>query len=236
MSKKFGKFILFSAVAGAAAYSTYYYLQKKDKMPASPVEEDIDDDFDDFSEDLDEEIPPVKDRTYVSLSLDKAEAIAHEAFHKAKEVIADSVQQVKDTVKSVKESQAGAESNFTDLTALNKEHAASFKAEDEPSCSEQTPVNPDSEEAESDAAVNDDTTAKESSGGQSVGGEDTLQHNTGEQLTQSPLEASDAAFSPESCEENLTAGSDTFTQADEKKTEIKETANGQVEDFFDDTP
>ena len=42
MSKKFGKFILFSAVAGAAAYSTYYYLQKKDKMPASPVEEDID--------------------------------------------------------------------------------------------------------------------------------------------------------------------------------------------------
>ena len=31
MSKKFGKFLLFSAVAGAAAYGAYQYLQKKDK-------------------------------------------------------------------------------------------------------------------------------------------------------------------------------------------------------------
>ena len=30
MSKKFGKFLLFSAVAGAAAYGAYQYLQKKE--------------------------------------------------------------------------------------------------------------------------------------------------------------------------------------------------------------
>ena len=119
MSKKFGKFLLFSAVAGAAAYGTYHYLQNKDDNSSSGKSEDTDDDFDDFSEDLDEEEAATKPRSYVSLNLDKAEAIASEAFHKAKEVITDSVQQVKDTVKSVKESQPIPESSFTDLTALN---------------------------------------------------------------------------------------------------------------------
>lgn len=124
MSKKFGKFLLFSAVAGAAAYGTYQYLQKKDDNSSSGKSEDTDDDFDDFSEDLDEEETATKPRSYVSLNLDKAEAIASEAFHKAKEVITDSVQQVKDTVKSVKEGQSVPESSFTDLTALNKEKTA----------------------------------------------------------------------------------------------------------------
>lgn len=121
MSKKFGKYLLFTAVAGAAAYGAYHYLQAKDKAPSSPDGEDTDDDFDDFSEDLDEDADTEKDRSYVSLNLDKAEAIASEAFHRAKEVIADSVQQVKETVKSVTESQVSSESNFTDLTAINKE-------------------------------------------------------------------------------------------------------------------
>ena len=110
MSRKFGKFLLFSAVAGAAAYGTYYYLKAKEGTPAPAGEPEGDDDFDDFGEDLDDDAGVTKERSYVSLNLDKAEAIASEAFHKAKEVIADSVQQVKDTVKSV-----------TDLTALNKE-------------------------------------------------------------------------------------------------------------------
>lgn len=106
MSKKLSKFLLFSAAAGVAAYGAYYYLQKKGQTSAPLKEEDTDDDFDDFSEDLDEDLPPTKERSYVSLNLDKAEAFATEAFQKAKEVIADSVQQVKDTVKSVTEAQA----------------------------------------------------------------------------------------------------------------------------------
>lgn len=121
MSRKFGKFLLFSAVAGAAAYGAYYYLKSKEGTPAPAKEADGDDDFDDFSEDLDDDTVVTKERSYVSLNLDRAEAIASEAFHKAKEVIADSVQQVKDTVKSVTESQASHETSFTDLTALNKE-------------------------------------------------------------------------------------------------------------------
>ena len=113
MSKKFGKFLLFTTVAGAAAYGAYHYLQTKDKTSSAPSDEDADDDFDDFSEDLDED-PDDKERSYVSLQLDKAEAIASEAFQKAKEVLADSVQQVKDTVKSVKDPQPSSESNFTE--------------------------------------------------------------------------------------------------------------------------
>ncbi|MDE6202133.1 MAG: hypothetical protein K2G19_01500, partial [Lachnospiraceae bacterium] len=97
MSKKFGKLLLFSAVAGAAAYGAYHYMQTKDNAPSPEKGEDTDDDFDDFSEDLDDDTEVTKERSYVSLNLDKAEAIASEAFHKAKEVIADSVQQVKDT-------------------------------------------------------------------------------------------------------------------------------------------
>lgn len=121
MSKKFGRFLFFSALAGAAAYGAYHYLQMKDNTPSSDNDEDTDDDFDDFSEDLDADAAVTKERSYVSLNLDKAEAIASEAFHKAKEVITDSVQQVKDTVKSVAEAQSAPQSGFTDLTAINKE-------------------------------------------------------------------------------------------------------------------
>ena len=50
MAKKFSKLVLFSALAGAAAAGTYYYLRNKANAP----EDDIDDfdDFDDFDEDL----------------------------------------------------------------------------------------------------------------------------------------------------------------------------------------
>ena len=97
MSKKFGKFLLFSAVAGTAAYGAYQYLQKKDKATVLSGKEE-EDDLDDISEDLDEDAAPAKERSYVSLNLDKAEAFAAEAFQKAREVITDSVQKVKETV------------------------------------------------------------------------------------------------------------------------------------------
>lgn len=115
MSKKVSKFLLFTAVAGAAVYGTYAYLQKKEKNASPVADDEIDDDFDDFSEDLDEDPASEKDRSYVSLNLDKAEALASEAFQKAKEVITDSMQQVKETVKSVADSQVY-HNSFTDLT------------------------------------------------------------------------------------------------------------------------
>lgn len=132
MSKKFGKLLLFSAVAGAAAYGAYHYMQTKDNAPSPEKGEDTDDDFDDFSEDLDDEPTPAKPRSYVSLNLDKAEAIATEAFHKAKEVITDSVNQVRETVKSVTEGQCSSETNFTDLTALQKEAEENADIEETP--------------------------------------------------------------------------------------------------------
>lgn len=118
MSKSFGKFLLFTAVAGAAAYGAYSYLQKKEQT-ASPAANDEDDDFDDFSEDLDEDLNSDKERSYVSLNLDKAEAIATEAFHKAKEIIVDSMHQVKETVKSVADAQE-CHTSFTDLSEALK--------------------------------------------------------------------------------------------------------------------
>lgn len=123
MSKSFGKFLLFSAVAGAAAYGAYTYLQKREQTVSPAVSDDTDDDFDDFSEDLDEDLNSGKERSYVSLNLDKAEAIATEAFHKAKEVFTDSVQQVKETVKSVTDAQSS-HTSFTDLSETLKEQAA----------------------------------------------------------------------------------------------------------------
>ena len=118
MSKKVGKLLLLTAVVGAAAYGTYAYLQKKEQPANEPIDDDADDDFDDFSEDLDEDLTTSKERSYVPLNLN-FEAIATEAFQKAKEVISDSVQQVKETVKSVADSQ-GYHTSFTDLTAAAK--------------------------------------------------------------------------------------------------------------------
>ncbi len=217
MSKKFGKFLLFSAVASAAAYGTYYYLQKKEQVSSSSADEDVDDDFDDFSEDLDEEEPPVKERTYVSLNLDKAEAIAQEAFHKAKEVIVDSVQQVKDTVKSVKENQAMSESNFTDLTALNKERVASDEAANE---------QPVSQEEANEQSVSEEDASKQIL-------EEQPMVNPGERLAEAVV---DAIPDPDSSIEDSKVQPTVSTQDPMKKSVIKETANGQVEDFFDDTP
>ncbi len=175
MSRKFGKFLLFSAVAGAAAYGTYYYLKSKEGTPAPAGEAEGDDDFDDFSEDLDDDGTATKERSYVSLNLDRAEAIASEAFHKAKEVIVDSVQQVKDTVKSVTESQTAHETSFTDLTAINKEKEDASKehvseesaAEEEPSTENASNENPSEEAAQSQPSQ--EAAAQEASDGAASG-------------------------------------------------------------------
>ena len=84
MAKKFSKLVLFSALAGAAAAGTYYYLRKK--TDASEDELDDFDDFDDFDEDLDDEdfssdsvnSTGSKNRPYVSIDIDNAKEIIGE--------------------------------------------------------------------------------------------------------------------------------------------------------------
>ncbi len=72
MAKKFGKFMLFSALAGAAAAGAYYYLQKK--QSEQNFSYDDADDFDIFDEDLDDDTSAsaTKNRSYVSLELENA--------------------------------------------------------------------------------------------------------------------------------------------------------------------
>lgn len=197
MSKKFGKFLLFTTVAGAAAYGAYHYLQTKDKTPSAPSDEDTDDDFDDFSEDLDEDTDTEKERSYVSLQLDKAEAIASEAFQKAKGVIADSVQQVKDTVKSVKEGQTASESNFTDLTALNKEKNTAAESTDSSSIPSDEGSHTD--KADMDKADTDktDTDKSDTSSGNAAGAGE----NTGEVPSQPSVSQQNVSPVSETVEE-----------------------------------
>ena len=83
MAKKFGRFVLFSALAGAAAAGTYYYLQKKQDDPLKDIDtsddfDDFDDDFDDDTEDTASESHTNKNRSYVSLDLDSAKEIIGE--------------------------------------------------------------------------------------------------------------------------------------------------------------
>lgn len=74
MAKKFGKFLLFTAAAGAAVAGAYYYLQKKSHN-ASDFDFDEDDDYDDFSEDLED---TNSSRSYVPLNKETAEETEHQ--------------------------------------------------------------------------------------------------------------------------------------------------------------
>lgn len=87
MAKKFGKFLLFSAVVGAAAYGIYQ--MSKDENQAAPAQDGSDDIFDDEipEEDLDEEPVGAKTRSYSSLTFERAEEFAKEAYAKAKTVV-----------------------------------------------------------------------------------------------------------------------------------------------------
>ncbi|MBO5145562.1 MAG: hypothetical protein J6C19_08525 [Lachnospiraceae bacterium] len=84
MAKKFGKLVLFSALAGAAAAGTYYFLQNKAGTPDD--ESDDFEDFDDFDEDLENEDfssgtgnnAGSRNRPYVSLDIDNAKEIIGE--------------------------------------------------------------------------------------------------------------------------------------------------------------
>lgn len=164
MSKKFGKFLLFSAVAGAAAYGAYQYLQKKDKTTVlSDTGKKTD--SDDFSEDRDEDSVPAKERSYVSLNLDKAEAFATEAFQKAREAITDSVQKVKETV----------------LESAGKSETKPVEAVEEPA-SEESPKEKAEAPAEETASETEETPTPKTPA------EEPVKENTGSVTEEFPLE------------------------------------------------
>lgn len=105
MAKKFGKFLLFTAVAGAAVAGTYYYLKNKGNTFSDDMDED--DDFDNFDDDLDEgntHDSGIKKeeaaRNYVNLNLEKAENSAVDA---ASHLKAAGTEAVKNTAGEVKE-------------------------------------------------------------------------------------------------------------------------------------
>lgn len=103
MAKKLGKLALFGALAGAAAAGTYYYLQKKNTVPANDLDDF--DDFDDFDEDLDDDFLDEsanntntannKPHAHIPIDLDNAKEIIGEkvieTLDKAKEIISDKI-------------------------------------------------------------------------------------------------------------------------------------------------
>ena len=66
MAKKFGKFLLFVSMIGAAVAGAFYFIKNKE---SSPAEEDDYEDLDDDS-DQDDDMAS-SERSYVSLNADK---------------------------------------------------------------------------------------------------------------------------------------------------------------------
>ena len=149
MAKKFGKLVLLSALAGAAAAGTYYCLQKKQDDPLKDI--DAADDFDDFDDDFDDEDETPgeahsnKNRSYVSLDLDNAKEIIGEkvieTIDKTKEKIENfNVSEKLDKAKEIiEDAQKNAE--FSRPEALTEEEAgikdSAFGEQDQPIQSEE---------------------------------------------------------------------------------------------------
>ena len=64
MAKKFGKFLLFTTIAGAAAAGMYLYMKQKSDDSSKDLDNDFDDDISDF---FDDDKKPSSERGYVSL-------------------------------------------------------------------------------------------------------------------------------------------------------------------------
>lgn len=149
MAKNFSKLVLFSALAGAAAAGTYYYLRNKTNIP----EEDLDDfdDFDDFDEDLDAEDFPSdsgntavsKNRPYVPIDIDNAkekigekvietldktkEKLEHlnvsEKIDKAKEIIGEMTSPTVEPVYTQVDMSAAADQNIRPESSVSATYA-----------------------------------------------------------------------------------------------------------------
>lgn len=101
MAKKFGKLVLFSALAGAAAAGTYYYLQNK-KNDSSDDFDDIDD-FDDFDEDLDDDIDLTAKTANVTESKNRSYIDLENVKGKIGEKVIETIDKTKETLDKAKE-------------------------------------------------------------------------------------------------------------------------------------
>lgn len=126
MAKKFGKFVMTTAVLGAIAAGAYYFFMKKDAF----FDEDFDDDYyDDFDEDLDDDVAADKsetDRKYVDLDLTKASEKVEEAVEEKADEFKEGLNAVKaeatdkivgaakETAEAVNEAEAKVEEFFDD--------------------------------------------------------------------------------------------------------------------------
>ena len=87
MAKKFGKFLLFTLLAGAAAAGAYYYLKdRQDEDLFEDSDPDVNDELEEFLKHEsekgpdDEEIEPLtSDREYVPLNFSKQAALEAES-------------------------------------------------------------------------------------------------------------------------------------------------------------
>ena len=74
MAKKFGKFLLFSLFAGAAAAGTYYFLKNKETEDSfEDSEPDVNDELEEFLKNESESVPVPAEREYVPLNFSKEE-------------------------------------------------------------------------------------------------------------------------------------------------------------------
>ncbi len=101
MAKKLGKLVLFSALAGAAAAGTYYYLQNK-KNDSSDDFDDIDD-FDDFDEDLDDDIDLTAKTANVTESKNRSYIDLENVKGKIGEKVIETIDKTKETLDKAKE-------------------------------------------------------------------------------------------------------------------------------------
>lgn len=100
MARKFGKFLLFSVFAGAAAAGMYYFLKdRNDEDYFEDTEPDVNDDLEEFLKNESEKEPEAErpDREYVPLNFTK------EAVQDAENIIGKPAEEVKNTVEKASE-------------------------------------------------------------------------------------------------------------------------------------
>lgn len=116
MAKKFGRFLMFTAVAGAVAAGAYYYLQNKNSSYSDDLDDD--DDFDDFSDDSDDMEEKDSTRNYVDLNLEKAENAVSDTIDHVKDAAATATQEaaaaIKEAVKDIEDSTESKVEEFFD--------------------------------------------------------------------------------------------------------------------------
>lgn len=145
MAKKFSKFVLFSALAGAMAAGTYHYLQNRKNDPLDDADDF--DDFDNFDDDLDDEdftpdatgTAAQKSRPHVSIDLDNA-----------KEIIGE---KVIETIDRAKERLDKAQEFIGEVTASNT--GTTYTDMEMPAASDES--NPETEELVKEELVKEET-------------------------------------------------------------------------------